>query len=260
MTRLIVMLLVAVATAAAQPEDSLRLLPGTLDVRADVDSALVYIDGSFVGTTPMSVPGLTPGLHIVHVAHPDVPSWHAPSVTDTVIVEPDTRLERFYALRPWRTVRSVPSGAEVLLGGSVTGTTPFLLPPEALTDQDSLTLRHPLYRTTTVPVDAAGGEVPLITLEPLDGGGHGASPMPVEVQMPSPPSSTGLIISGIATIAFGTASAYFKVAADRTSEEYLKTRDPALLHRRDQLDTSAAVSLAGMQVSLGFLVYFFLSR
>ena len=55
-----------------------------LEIRSDVDSALVVLDGAFVGRTPYMADSLAPGVHRIRVLHPDITGWLAAKMDSTV--------------------------------------------------------------------------------------------------------------------------------------------------------------------------------
>jgi hypothetical protein len=73
-------------------------------------------------------------------------------------------------------------------------------------------------------------------------------------------SSLRLYISGATTIIAGAASAYFKVKADNTYSQYVRSGDPNQLSEVNRLDTAAGIALVATQISLGLFAYFMLSE
>jgi hypothetical protein len=118
--------LVVVTTAGGKP------LPGT-DVR---------IDGQLVGRTPLTWSKLKPGKHTVEISRQGVVP-----VKKTINVGPGGKAELSIPLRVPQgklTLTSKPEGAEIVLGGSVIGTTP-VKKLELAAGAQKLTLRKKGY-------------------------------------------------------------------------------------------------------------------
>jgi hypothetical protein len=69
-----------------------------------------------------------------------------------------------------------------------------------------------------------------------------------------------LFVTGGTALISGIAAASWKVRADEVYAAYRTTPDPSARERTRRLDTSAAVALAAMQVSIGLFMYFLLSE
>lgn len=232
---------------------------GALHVTADADSVGVEVDGHAHGAAPATIDSLAPGAHIVHLLPPDPTSWLTAATTDTVVVTAGTTTTRRYAMHRWYAISSVPTGAPVSTDDSLAGITPLLLPADRLTRATRIAIGGEGFKPATATLDDFMRGTLLVRLEPVS-----PADMPQMLAsrelLPDPPSSTGLVISGIASIGFGVAAAYFKGGADRAADQYMVTRDPSLLDERDRMDRGAALAVVGMQVSIGFLTYFLLSR
>jgi hypothetical protein len=96
---------------------------GTLLVDSEPRRAEVFVDGSFVGFTPVNY-GLRPGMHDVEIVSSDG------RYQERVQIRPDRTTEVFATLRPRVRTGSArfvsePSGAEVYIDGRFEGTTPI---------------------------------------------------------------------------------------------------------------------------------------
>lgn len=59
-------------------------------------------------------------------------------------------------------------------------------------------------------------------------------------------------------VALGVTSAYLKIQADQTYEQYLQERDKDLLIKTERLDTASGVTFGLLQVNFGILIYNFI--
>jgi hypothetical protein len=72
-------------------------------VTADADSALVFIDGSAAGATPLTLDSMSSGNHHILVAHRNPSSWFSKSDSAAVVLAPgETRQLKFSVLLPLR--------------------------------------------------------------------------------------------------------------------------------------------------------------
>lgn len=82
---LVLLLLFALACTSVSNVDPVRVAV-TIESRPDAGEA--YVDGKFIGTTPM-VARLTPGEHTIEVRHPERAAWRREL---TVIADSPTRV------------------------------------------------------------------------------------------------------------------------------------------------------------------------
>lgn len=247
-TSLLVILLGGSAAFARQQEgDSLAARPATLRITSQPDSATVFLDGNRAGRTPLLLEGIAPGTHTLRLVAGDPGDWFSDVTRDTITLAGGDIRDLHYRLDRQCAIMTSPSGAEVLIGDSVAGTTPLLLP-------------YDLARSGQVRVRLAGSSVPPIVVEPgsrstviiplaLDAGAD------AEVQDLHPGGSgrTGILIAAGGVVLSGGAAAYFKISADEKNAEYQRTGDPALRDQRNRRDLQAAVSLVVLQVSAAVL-------
>lgn len=159
-------------TVGSAAEQSFRFelqrLPGRLNVIAE-PAADVFIDGNARGTTPLTAMELPAGTHRLllraarHLAHEADVQIEGGGVEQTVRVQ---------LVPGWApvTVRSVPSGAEILVDGQVAGRTPQTLELGAGTHE--LSLRLPGYATWRDSINVVANvalELPEIQLAPAAG-------------------------------------------------------------------------------------------
>jgi hypothetical protein len=232
---------------------SVAITPG-VRIEADVDSALVFIDGDYAGFTPLTVKSLEPGEHIVRVQHQNVERWLFPVVQDTVYYTPGSPLSLRYRLARRFFIRSMPFGAEVSRGEMMLGRTPLFVEADP---QDTLLLRLAGYREYPASVNAAIEGQLLIALEKLPGT---LDPdYLLGESMRRGPDPLPLALTGGSALVAGVFSAYFKVQADEAYSEYLATGDPVKRAKTQQLDAVAGVALATATMFLGLFTYLLMS-
>ncbi len=224
----------------------------SITIQTNIEGARVFVDGDSVGTTPLTFQA-TPGIHRVKIISPDVASWLSEPVVDSILVEPGAPRRFRYSFAQKILVISSPSEAEVVLGDSVIGTTPLVIRSESA----SLRLRKNGYEEA--PLDSTNMRRGILStrLKKIwqNEGGESDSP-DSEVKR----STLKLYISGAATVLAGATSAYFKVRADNSYSDYVRTGDRAQLSEVNRLDTTAGIALAATQIGLGLFTYFILSE
>ena len=72
-------------------------------------------------------------------------------------------------------------------------------------------------------------------------------------------STTFHVLAGTA-LALGAVSAYFKLKADNTFDDYQFTGDPALLDKTEQYDLVSGITFTALQVNFGFILYKFITE
>jgi hypothetical protein len=234
--------------AAAQSTDSSRTDVAALRISSEPDSAIVFLDGMRVGSTPLDLEGLDAGPHTLRLVVGDPGNWFSDVTRDSLVLEPGSARQVHYRLDHRFAIMTIPSGAEVLIGDSVAGTTPILV-SHALARSGSLQVRMKGYAGVGVTIPPGGGSAVVLQLTPEQGAGT-AVPRPAE----SGSRLTSILISAGSVAISGAAAAYFKVSADEKNTLYLSTGDPTFRTQRDQRDLDAAVALVAMQVSLALLV------
>lgn len=238
-TAMVVVLLFTVYTGHAQTEIS----AGRLEIRADVDSALVVLNDSLVGRTPYVADSLSPGAYRVRVLHPDITSWLGAVVSDTVRIAAGESRTLLYSFQSQVHVFSSPGEVRVYMNDTLAGITPLLISPERLSGDSLLTLRKTGFADLrTDPREAVQG---ILRVRLIPGGYTSPaeiSPFLTETNGIGSRTSR-LYLSAGATVVSGIFAAYFKTLADDRHAQYVKTGDVSLLVQRHRYDTSAAIAL-----------------
>jgi hypothetical protein len=251
---IIVTLLFAAGAGHARQDEA----AGRLEIRADVDSALVMLDGAFVGRTPYVSDSLAPGVHRIRVLHPDITGWLAAVASDTVRISGGESRTLLFSLRPHLQILSSPAEAGVYARGALAGLTPLIMSPERLPDDSLLTLRKAGYTDALVdPRGAVEGILRVQLVPDRNAPAGGISPfLPETGGIDS--RATRLYMSAGATVVSGIFAAYFKTLADDRQMEYLMTGDASKLVQRHRYDISAAIALLTAQATFVLFCYLLL--
>jgi hypothetical protein len=232
---------------------------GRLTVRTDIDSALVFLDTSRVGLTPLVIEDVQPGIHRLKVVHPDVTNWLTGSIVDSIQIHAGEEKTFQYDFSRRYLILSVPSGADLMVDDSLYGTTPFLLTLSGNDSVRALTLREPGYEAGRVDLSGARRGIVTVALKRLPG-----APLSEEVlEEEAPGANHGawrLYAAGSITVGFGAAAAYFKIKADNRYDEYLSNSTGASRSQVQAYDTASAICLVVAEAGFCMLSYFLLAR
>lgn len=225
----------------------------SLTILTNVDGARVFLDSDSVGVTPLTIPSVALGKHRLKLVPPDVENWLTEPIVDSIQVQSGEPQTFRYSFNQKFLVLSTPTGAEIFSNDSLMGTTPLVIK----TELQSLRLKKQGFEETTVEIANAKRGVLAVKLNKVWQSGADSS---IFSDSEEKPSSLRLYITGATTILAGAASAYFKVKADNSYSNYVRTGDPSQLSEVNRLDTSAGIALAATQISLGLFTYFILSE
>ena len=226
----------------------------TLTIQTTPESVWVILDGKKVGTAPLEIDSISAGPHTLKLQHRDVTSWFADPLEDTVVIrEGEHRILR-YALHTKYFLTTTPFGADVVLGDSVIGETPFIAATGLA--RRELVLKKPGYEPMIVTLSSQ----PIISTSLTRVWQKEERPSYFVESSETGSNTTGLYISGAATVLSGVAAAYFKVKADDRYQQYASTGNAHFLSQTHRLDTAAGISIALTQISLGLFTYLILSQ
>jgi hypothetical protein len=162
----------ATTTPAPEPPPAaarVAAVPGRLAIRSTPAGALVTINGSLYGDTPVVVRDLSLGTYVVQVARPG----HLPYVERVVLssatpartlaVALQKGIDVGAARKGTITVDSTPRGARVRVDGRLIGTTPLRW-PDASPGTHEVQIELAGYRLATVPVLVRAGDAARVSL------------------------------------------------------------------------------------------------
>lgn len=239
-----------VSPAQAQPD------PGPVLTLTSVPEGLrVYADSLFLGTTPLYRIPVTPGPVRLNIFSADTTYWFSSCVVDSFFAGDSGTVTRHIGFPKWVRVVSEPSGAEVLLGDSLLGTTPLLgfVPSETA----YLTVRAEGHEPTRIFLTR---ELHSSVRADLRYEGAGGAPAPVYLSRDVGESYSAVYIATASAVVAGAAAAILKSRADRYYDEYRATGSDRDLDRVRHYDLLSGFALAATEISLGYLLYDLLSR
>jgi|WetSurMetagenome_2_1015567.scaffolds.fasta_scaffold49808_3 hypothetical protein len=246
----LIALAMASGVVSAQTDSLGRKRLGVLLLGSSDPGVWSLLDGRVLGSGSLRFDSLVPGRHIVRSIPRSLTAWGMPESADTIDTQPGDTVRLTYPRKGFYLLESIPTGARVVLGDSLLGTTPILMPSAPQPGSGLLFLERDGFRRTSPGDHDLEGSVLKIVLEPVFDGHP-----PVRGLAPSRFSSAGAVVTGTGAIIAGIASAWLKTKADAKSEEYLAGRNPALRGQIDRLDAWGAVSLIVCQGLLVFLAF-----
>jgi hypothetical protein len=232
---------------------------GRVTVASKPSGAGVYLDSSFVGTTPLVRSDVRAGVHELRVVYPKTTSWMAVSKKQSIELAADQTVFYSFELGSVVTVNSRPSGAGVYLQDRQLGTTPLYYKASDPLN-GTLLLKKAGYEPTAIAV-APGYPIPSrIDLTPLGNGGPDKLPevLPTDYRNGSSPrwmtyaAASSMIVSGVL-------SAYWKNQANHDFDLYNTTKDPALLSSTQHYDNLSGITIVLSHLSFALLAYLLLS-
>jgi hypothetical protein len=185
---------------------------------------------------------LEPGHHIITLSS-NSRVWDSELIIDTLEIPDCSSISFTYTFKPRLFVDSNPQNTYVIQSDSLEGFTPLWLED----DFQSLLLKKPDYSEVTLSrnelVSGIKPELQFI--------GENKSESFYE-------SALFKILTGT-LIALGATTAYYKLEADKTFDEYQFTGDPALQEQTEKYDVISGVTFVAMQINFGLILYLFLA-
>jgi hypothetical protein len=216
-----------------------------VNIESDPRGAEVYAGDSLLGRTPLRV--LRSEASQLVLYYPGRAVWNAQRSTlgpDPLPAHLGVMHVRFARAIQ---LRSVPHGAAVYRGELFLGYTPLEVP----VDTAMLTVLRPGYQSESVRSSEVEDDALLVVLQSLSG------PRAAEFSMLGDPVSMpgpDIVLPAGLTLAAGVAAVMFKQYADARYEDYLGSRNEVLLSDAKKYDIYAGLSLALMQLGLGYFI------
>ena len=252
LVRSLVLLALACLAAPAAAQIAVPGPGGGATLVSVPSGAEVYRGDSLLGRTPLALPRDMRDTLVLFA--PSRAAWRK---SRAIAVPPFPTADQgvvMVRMRSWLRLSSTPSGAAVFAADSFVGYTP--LDVDAALLPARFAVRKPGWRDTSLALTAdEGGSVHVL----LDASADAA--VPDVVTDPSGlrmPSSRILLTGGIAFTA-GVAAVVLKQQADRSYDDYLRTRDQSALDRTRRQDLTSGILLALTEISAGYLVYLLLN-
>lgn len=213
-----------------------------LSIEVDVEEAKLFVNDEYIGIGNNFITELDTGTHIIYVTD-NLWKWNSKSVRDTIHITDCEEMNLNYHLDKKILFNTIPSDVYVFNDDSLIGFTPLLM--EDI--QGNYLLKKPDYQNLKVDLqDIKDGENPR-----LDFIG--------EIPGESFYESTMFKVLVGAALALGATTAYFKLEADKSFDQYQVTGDPGLLDKTDRYDVISGISFVALQIDFGLILYYFLT-
>ncbi|HEX9615490.1 MAG TPA: PEGA domain-containing protein [Bacteroidota bacterium] len=251
--RRILLIILIPFVLSAQDVDSLQ--SARLSVLSTPEGAEVMVDSAQAGVTPLRGMRLMGGTHDLRVAYPSFRDWNASVHQQTLRLTTGEEITTSVEFGSVMSIHTIPSGAEVVYGGKILGTTPLYY-RSPVTLRSALLLKKDRYEEKMI--DPTEGSM----VVPLKLRGDSLPPSDVVVQSASEPAqprwatytaAAGVVVSGVA-------AAYFKNEADKRFGLYASGSNASDLDATQRLDAYSAAAFVATQISFAVLTYLLLSE
>jgi hypothetical protein len=211
-------------------------------IQTDIQNAKLFIDDSLESEGNEFVLELKPGNYSISIVE-DIKKWNSRRINDTLKIKDCSDLKLKYELKNKIILDSYPQNVYVISEDSLIGFTPILLEEGFQT----LLLKKPDYSDK------------IISEQEITAGVKPEMQFIGQVKGESFYESTLFKVLIGTAIALGATTAYYKLEADKTFDEYQVTGDPALLEQTDKYDIISAVTFVALQIDFGMILYLFLT-
>ena len=211
-------------------------------IQTDIQNPKLFINDSLEIEGNEFVLELKPGIYRISIVE-DFKKWNSRRINDTLNIIDCGDMKLRYELKNKIILDSQPQNVYVKSEDSLIGFTPLLL-EEGF---ETLLLQKPEYSDKLISQqEISSGVIPELQFIG-------------QVKGESFYESTLFKILVGTVIALGATTAYYKLEADKTFDEYQVTGDPALLEQTDKYDTISAVTFVALQIDFGLILYLFLT-
>lgn len=214
-----------------------------LVIEADITPVNIFINNSLVSDSGFYQAELDSGLYKITVIE-NSDKWNSISYFDSVFITKCTTKKLLYKRDNKIYLDTSPQDAYVFSGDSLLGNTPLFI-------QDNLndiTLIKPGYAEKKLKLDYIA-QNNLVKLTSLN----------LQNEKSFFYSSAFHILAATA-VALGAFSAYYKLKADDSYDEYQISRDPELLDNTNKYDLMSGIAFTALQINFGFIIYKFLTE
>jgi hypothetical protein len=214
----------------------------SLFITCDIENVNILINDKLVSFSNKFETKLKMGRYKIIVLE-NSDRWDAKTFIDSLNVKNCDDIHLDYNFLSGIHLNSDPGDAKVFSGDSLIGYTPLFIPQGI----NRLRLEKEGYETKSVDYTNFGLNNP-VQLKFV-----GASDEESFVD-----KTLFKILAGT-MIVLGAVTAYYKIEADNSFEEYEFTGDPALLDRTDKFDIISGITFAAFQLNFGAIIYCFLA-
>jgi hypothetical protein len=206
-------------------------------IKSDISNIRIFINDTLELKDQFNIE-LDPGVYDISVIE-DSDRWDAKSFQQSFKLDSCEMRELKFSFLDEVLIDSYPQDVKVFSGDSLLGYTPLFLPQNF----DKLILRKDGYAEQEINVDQQKAQIN-ISLEFIG-----------ELKKESFfDKSISKILFG-SMIVLGVTTAYYKIKADNSYDEYLRTGDIKLKEKTDQYDLISGITLGAAQINFGYLIY-----
>lgn len=230
-----VILLFPVLTAYAQE------CKARIDINTDISSSKIYIDNDLIGNGSAEIE-LPEGEYQIRVIN-ESDRWDARLFSDTLQIENCNDTTLTYAFNSEVYLNTEPQDVYVFQDSELVGHTPLFL----TVNSEEIVLKKPGFEDKVLqPADLKTNEKIRLNFigEPVGKDFFERNVFKI-------------LVGGI--VALGGVTAYFKLKADNYFDKYLISGDDYYLDQTHKFDLISGIAFGALQVSFGFLIYYFLS-
>lgn len=211
-------------------------------IHTNLENAEVFLNDSLKQIGKDFHLKLEPGTHIITLCS-NSRVWNSALIIDTLEISDCSSISFTYNFKSRVFLDSNPQNVYVIQSDSITGFTPLWLEDNF----QSLLLKKPDFTEVTL----SHNEIVLGIKPELKFIGENKSESFYE-------SALFKVLTGT-LIALGATTAYYKLEADRTFDEYQFTGDPALQEQTEKYDLISGATFVALQINFGMMLYFFLA-
>ncbi|MBI3005214.1 MAG: PEGA domain-containing protein [Ignavibacteriales bacterium] len=233
----------------------LKKSTGWLSISTVPTEAELFVDGQYLGKSPLSRVEVDTGKHTLRAFYPALTAWNGSSKVEEVVVGDGHETTMKLELENTVSLTSIPSGVEVHYEGQTLGLTPILFKTtRALSG--SIALHQDGYETAYVPVSGSGYVGMTVRLNRLNSREAWSFSDVLSSDSNGEPVGQWVnYVAGTAMIFSGFLAAYYKDHANREFENYERTKDPGSLSSVRRFDKLSGVSFTITQLSFAVLAY-----
>lgn len=213
-----------------------------LFIDVDVEEAKLFVNDTYIGIGNKFTTELDTGNHTIYLTD-NLWKWNSKSVRDTIQISDCRDINLNYTLNKKIIFNTIPQDVNVFKEDSLFGFTPLLMEER----EGEYLLKKPDYKSMN------------ITMQEIDAGTTPQLEFIGEIKGESFYESTMFKVLVGAALALGATTAYFKLEADKSFDEYQITGDPAELEKTDKYDVISGVTFVALQIDFGLILYLFLT-
>ena len=256
---LIVAMLLCLAASGSAQEAEVEI--AALSVTSKPAGYRVYLDGEFIGFSPLQNFVILPGEHTVVIRPHALPSWVIPDWQQVIQAAPGDTLRLAARFKRAFLIQSVPFPAHAYLNGKLLGDTPLYVALDC-DEKATVTLKKDGYLDAYALCDPSGNTRIDVTLQSVATFWKKQKIKDQDISLHKRKYRRYTFISAAASVVAGVTTVLFRKEADRAYQNYLQATDPQQMDRyfsdAQRYDTYSSVAFGLFQASFAVGFYFFL--